>query len=83
MSAPRAGCILPPKEIPWYLLLLEIAWIAGLLNANRRKNLLKNFQGSNRESNTEPKILWRIVSSDCAVHPPREGAYLAVISEQT
>ena len=46
-----------PKEIPWYSLLLEAEWTPGLLNADRRRRSLGNFQGPYRESNPEPPVL--------------------------
>jgi hypothetical protein len=58
-----------PKEISWYSFLLEYERTPGLLNANRRNKLLKNFQEPNRVSNPEPEVLWQIISTDCTVYP--------------
>ena len=47
-----------PKEIPWYLFLLDAEWKPVLLNADRKIRSLSNFQGPYRESNTVPPALW-------------------------
>jgi hypothetical protein len=40
------------EEIPWYSFLLEAEWTPGLLNANRTKRRLENFQRPYRRSNS-------------------------------
>ena len=55
-----------PKEIPWYLLMLENEWATGPLNADRRQRSLENFQGPYRESNSQPPVLWHSTSTNCA-----------------
>jgi hypothetical protein len=68
--APCAGRSLP-KDIPWYLFLLEAQWNPGLLNANRRNRSLENLLGPCRESNTEPPVLWCSASTNCAARHMR------------
>ena len=48
-----------PKDILWYSFLSEAEWTPGQLNADRRMRTLESFQGTYRESNTEPPVLWR------------------------
>ena len=53
-----------PKEIPWYSFLIEAEWTLGLLNANRRRRALENFQETYRETKPEPYVLWCSASTN-------------------
>ena len=59
LIASRVGRNLSPKNIPWYSFLLEAEWTPRLLNADKRMSTLENFQGTYRESKSEPPVLWR------------------------
>ena len=68
VSAPRAGRTVPPhpQEIPWYSFLLQAEWAPGILNEDRRIRLLENVQGPYKESNSEPPVMRRGASINCA-----------------
>jgi hypothetical protein len=44
-----------PKEIPWYLFVLEAECIPELLTANARNRAFENLQRPCRETNPEPR----------------------------
>jgi len=41
------------KEIPWFSFMLDIAWIPGLQNTDRKNKSLENFQGPYRKWNQQ------------------------------
>lgn len=42
---------------------MKAEWTLGVMNEERRTDLLENFQGPHRESNRGPPFLWRNAST--------------------
>ena len=59
-----------PTETPWYSFLLEEEWTSGLLNDDRKKGVLENFQEHYGELNPETSISWCSASTNCATAHP-------------
>jgi hypothetical protein len=53
-----------------HLFLLEAEWTSGLLKADESIRSLENSQGSYRESNSGPLVLWRSASKTAAPLAP-------------
>jgi hypothetical protein len=47
-----------PKEILWYLFLLEAEWTPVVMNVDRKIRSLENFQGPHQELSPKLPVLW-------------------------